>query len=428
MIRVLSCYALVVAFVACGKVSSNNNVDAASGRVCAAGTMSACMQDNLVTCDASGQQVSSMACALGCDATGTPRCKKVDPSNGLASALDDAEHAPDLALMGDTTIDTDAGTITDQSGARTPPTMSKADGPVGVFVVEAKSVTAGKVTVTGSKALAIVAFGAVQINGAISVDATGFGINGPGAVTNDPACAGGNAGPGNSSGEAGGGGGGFGTKGGSGGSGGSPTVAGGTSGGASGTIELVPLRGGCPGGRASNKFNGYAAGGGGGAIQIVSSTSITIADNGFVSANGGGGQGPSGPVACIINSPCGNGESGGSGGGILLEAPVVTVATNGGIVANGGGGTCSVSGSAQGGQRSAMPAMGQSCSGNNGSGGNGAAAAIGALNGAPGSGSFPVGGGGGGAGRIRINVPLGSTFSPVGVVSPAATVGTLGMR
>ncbi|HEU4731513.1 MAG TPA: hypothetical protein VFT22_26645, partial [Kofleriaceae bacterium] len=173
----------------------------------------------------------------------------------------------------------------------------------------------------------------------------------------------------------------------------------------------------------------YASGGGGGGIQIVSNTSITIGDNGFVSANGGGGQGPSGQVACLVGTPCGNGEGGGSGGGILLEAPVVTVAASGGIVANGGAATCRVAGSAQGGQLSANPSAAQTCSGDVGSGGNGAAGALGALNGVSGSGSNPVGGGGGGgAGRIRVNVALGTTFSPAGLVSPAASVGVLGAR
>jgi hypothetical protein len=427
--------AAVLAIVACGKVQSHD-ADApqqadAPARVCAVGQTTTCSQNTLITCDANGQQVSTETCALGCDSTGTARCKRVDPSNGLATALDNAAMAPDLVLMGQATIDTDAGTITDQSGPRTPPTTSIAGPPVGVFVIEAKTFTANKVTVTGTRALAIVSFGAVQINGALGADASGFGVNGAGAVPGDTTCHGKIAqGPQNNAGQAGGGGGGYGTKGGTGGTGGSPLLTGGAGGQPSGTIELVPLRGGCPGGTASNQSTNYSPGGGGGAIQIVSNTSITVADQGFVSANGGGGVGPVGPLFCIVGNPCGQGEGGGSGGGILLEAPVVTISAQGGVVANGGGATCVVFGSASGGLLSDQAAPGQDCGGGaTGNGGNGAAGALPALNGGNGTGNVPVGGGGGGgAGRIRINLPIGSTFTPAGVVSPAPTLGTLGAR
>src|SRR5712691_11228974 len=75
--------AVLVVVAACGKVQDNNNIDAA-GRVCAAGATTTCKQDNLITCDSDGNQTSMLACPLGCSATGTARCKLVDPSNGLA--------------------------------------------------------------------------------------------------------------------------------------------------------------------------------------------------------------------------------------------------------------------------------------------------------------------------------------------------------
>src|SRR5262249_13522125 len=156
----------------------------APGRVCAAGATTACTQDNLVTCDADGNQVSTVACPLGCSATGTARCKLVDPSNGLADALAAPAQAPDLGLMGATTIATDAGTVIDQSGPRTPPTTALNGAPIGVFVIEAKKITAGKVTVTGKRALALVSFGPVAINGQLSLNASGFGGSGAGALLN----------------------------------------------------------------------------------------------------------------------------------------------------------------------------------------------------------------------------------------------------
>ena len=105
------------------------------------------------------------------------------------------------------------------------------------------------------------------------------------------------------------------------------------------------------------------------------------------------------------------------------------VSALGGVVANGGGASCSVSFSASNGLLSATPAPAQTCGGSTGSGGNGAAGALGALNGVAGSGNNPVGGGGGGgAGRIRINLPLGTTFAPAGTISPAPSIGTLATR
>lgn len=219
--------------------------------------------DELVTCDAEGQITSTETCMLGCNAAAS-RCNKLDPSNGLAELLDETATAADLDLVGDAVIDTDAGTITDMTGVKTPVTATLSSGlPVPIFAVIVKSFTAENVKVTGTRALAIVSAGMVTLKGNLSVSAIG-GTNGPGALTTDTTCHGGDAGPGNDQGQAGGGGGGFGTVGGRGGADGNPTVQGGAAGGVSGSIELVPLRGGCPGGRASEKRMKNAAGGGGG--------------------------------------------------------------------------------------------------------------------------------------------------------------------
>ena len=179
MSRCVLGFVVALAVTACGAVKSTSGDDAPSGRVCAVGSTTACSGDNLITCDADGNQVTSEVCTLGCNASGTSQCKLVDPSNGLAMALDNAKLAPDLALMGVTTIDTDAGTITDQTGARTPPTTTVTGGPVDIFVIEAKTFTApAQVLVTGTHALAIVSFGAVEIDKQLGVDASGFGIRG----------------------------------------------------------------------------------------------------------------------------------------------------------------------------------------------------------------------------------------------------------
>lgn len=425
---------------ACGSVDSTP-IDAAidateidareidAALACPIGVTTMCSGSDLVTCDGQGNVTATTACPLGCN-QGAGRCNKVNPSNNLAAFFDEAEGATDLVLMGQTTIDTDAGTITDQSGARTPLTSTVTTGvPVGVFVIKVKSFqTGGIVTVVGSRALAIVSAENVTINHVLSMSARGE-LNGPGAIATDTTCRGGSAAAGNVNGDAGGGGGGFGTAGGRGGTGGNPQIAGGTPGGTVGVPELTPLRGGCPGGRASDAPANHFAGGGGGAIQIVSGTLISIGDGGFIAAHGAGGKGPTGPIFCIVDVPCGVGEGGGSGGAILLEAPAITVAATGGIVANGGGGKCGVFGSASGGTNNATPAPGQTCGGDTGSGGNGSAGGVAAQNGGNGLNDDPVGGGGGGgAGRIRVNLPLGTSFTPMGVVSGASSAGSLGVR
>ncbi len=421
--------------VGCGTVK-NTDVDAALQidapiTSCPVGTLQVCTSNTHLTCDAQGNMISSETCGLGCN-TSEPRCNKVNPSNGLASALDDAEQAADLILMGTATIDTDAGTISDQSGPRTPLTSTLTVGlPVGVFVIKAKNVTANAVTVTGTKALAIVASGTITIGGNLSVSGR-LDTSGPGAL--DAVCRAGSAPAGNSAGGGGGAGGGFGTAGGKGGAGGSPTTQGGVAGPAAGNVELVPLRGGCPGGNARDRLLDVDPipsdpGGAGGAIQLVAGVEIKVNAGSFISANGGGGKGNNNNLLCLINTPCGDGEGAGSGGAILLESAKVTIAATGGLAANGGAGSCRISGTAAAGANSETPAPGEACTGDVGSGGAGAAGGIAALNGANGTGTNPVGGGGGGgAGRIRVNLPASQTFSPAGIVSPAATAGVLQTR
>lgn len=423
---------------ACGNVK-NENIDAPPAidaaldapTSCPVGTLNLCTAGTHITCDPQGNITAMETCTLGCN-TGEPRCNKLAPSNNLATAFDEAAQAPDLILSGAATIDTDAGSITDQSGARTPPTSSLTAGlPIGVFIIKAKDVTLNKVVVRGTKALAIVASGTITVTGDVSVSAN-RDTSGPGSLDN--ACRAGSAGAGNANGGAGGAGGGFGTAGGKGGTGGSPVVQGGVAGAVAGNIELVPLRGGCPGGHSSGEVldadpNLADPGGGGGAIQLVAGVEIRVGAGGFVSANGAGGKSRDSITLCLVNTPCGIPQGGGSGGAILLEAPLVTIGATGGLAANGGGGSCAPSGTGAAGGNNATPALGQVCSGATGSGGNGAAGNTAAQAGVNGSGSFPVGGGGGGgAGRIRVNIPLSAQFTPAGVVSPASTIGVLGTR
>jgi len=254
---------------------------------CPVGTTTLCSGNSLLTCDGQGKVTGTQACALGCNTSET-RCFKVAPSNDLAAAFDEAGAATDFVLSGSATIDTDAGTIVDQRGACTPLTSSGTVSPIGMFVIKVKSFqTGGLVTVQGTRALAIVSAGDVKIDHDISVSAR-LEVNGPGAILDSSTCRGTDAAASNVNGEPGGGGGAFGTVGGKGGNGGSPVITGANGGMVAGNPELVPLRGGCPGGRGSGAPSGYAAGAAGGALQIDSGTSIPINTDAALLANGTG--------------------------------------------------------------------------------------------------------------------------------------------
>src|SRR5262245_10935662 len=115
MSRYLAILTCLAALAACGKVASPDAGADTTARACPAGTTTVCTADSLVTCDADGNQLSATPCMLGCNSAAA-RCNKVDPANGLAAFLDEAELAPELTLVGAATIDTDAGTITDTTG------------------------------------------------------------------------------------------------------------------------------------------------------------------------------------------------------------------------------------------------------------------------------------------------------------------------
>ncbi len=423
------CRSLVVLcaapLLACGSVSSKTpdagvaadaSADAAipedapatadAADTCAANEALSCANDTLVVCNSDGTGEESIACALGCHASEI-RCNDVDPSNGLASLLDQTAGKPDINLGGTATIDTNTGEVK-ADGIVVTVTSSVTGSSPAVRVLVVGSLVAGDVTVTGSNALAIVSDGDIRISGHFSLSAT-QDVAGPGALNN--ATCEGKATVSGSQALSGAGGGGFGTAGGRGGSvtntSNNSSAAGGNAGGVTGNATLTPLRGGCD----SGIYSGTVRGHGGGAVQLVSRSKITV--EGIVSANGSSYAG------------------GGSGGGILLEAPLVTVSGN--VVANGGagagGGFAPKAG--ENGRTDNQPAAGgsgvnaTSC----GNGGDGAAGAIGSKPGQDKTvdGLVFGGHGGGGAGRIRVNTaPAGLTST--GIVSPNASLGTLGTR
>jgi hypothetical protein len=341
------------------------------------------------------------------------------PSRGGAQILAPS-NLPEktCATPAATSLDVPSGTFAIDTNVGCDSIVSQPGGPeICVRKFQTVVVSSGAaLTVTGTRALALVATSAMVIDGRIDAGPTGT-TNGPGTVA---------SGTGDS---------GMTSSGGGGAGHGSPGAAGGANAGfitapggpASGTPELVPLRGGARGGAGGASSLGAAAGGGGGGgLQLVSCATLSVNATGVVEAGGAGGAG------ALAIPGAGGGGGGGSGGGILIEGVDITV--SGTLAANGGGGGEGGSPSTSGnagwdGQPSLNPAPGGSGGSVAGDGGSGGARFVSAFSGMGGSGTAASGGGGGGVGHIRINVtPSGAmNLTQAAVISPAHTLGTAGL-
>jgi hypothetical protein len=274
--------------------------DAAGGcRLCEA-NQTACTNGKVSTCDAAGNVVSSEACPLGCFED-QPRCREIDPSNGLGQYLDLVPDPPDLELESGY-FDTGAGTFSTHGGqtiAIPRYLATNSGGPsIRVFVannVRLKNVSAHSTNdpdrVTGP-ALAIVARGEIVIEGRLSVVGTAGGLKSTGCsggigsfFRSDRAVAsggGGHATPGARGGDIG-------------------TFAGGAGGPTTGTDSLVPLRGGCPSGGAEDVETGtvnlYGIAGGG-AVQLSSAVGIDV--RGVIDVRGKYGDYEAAPGVTVI--------------------------------------------------------------------------------------------------------------------------------
>ncbi|MBI5477663.1 MAG: hypothetical protein HY906_02335 [Deltaproteobacteria bacterium] len=418
--------------------------DAAPG-TCTSGAKT-CLGNVLLKCDA-GSWVplkdGPSLCVVG-DLGGY--CGGFYPSNelpkcgGYDSAL--------LAFVADTgapvVIDTDTYTITQNAVELAWVAHAEfdqgADAPaLALFKFDSFQVPAGATVVAvGKRALAVWAQGDVVVAGALRAGGAVITalpvIRQPaGAWTPAATWTAGAGGVGTEG--AGLGGGGYGAKGGAGGHGPPPTSAPGGSGGlVYGTEDLIPLRGGSPGGGASTNRSITA---GGGAIQIVACRSFALRQGGVVSASGQGGTGGtvmlSGGEFLLTG-----GDGGGSGGAILIESPLIhlaaVIAANGG----GGGGGAALGPGTSHGERGedgheddVAAAGGEPASPYAGKGGVGGVLSVpagGNAGSATATGSS-AGGGGGGVGRIRLNVTtldradLGIVDAAGALVSPAPTKG-----
>lgn len=388
-----------------------------------------CANGRVQTCDENGAVVASEMCALGCFED-EPRCRRIDPSNALGSYVDMVTTPPSLDLE-DAVILTESGEIIEAGVPVTgiPTFLAPASVgavPIRVFIVQDLQLANVKVSATQlgttgypettGPALAIVAIGTIKITGRVTVFGGAGGLESPG-------CFGGASVPDyddiNRSLNPGAGGGGHATAGAIG-----AEIrfryAGGVAGGVSGTENLSPLRGGCPGGGYGGPGNLGSPGGG--AFQLSSQKGIEVAA--VIDARGATQTALSG---------------GGAGGGLLLEGATITLRANARLIAIGGAGgsggpgpdpvVLSDDGLPQAGILCAPPS--NYC----GNGGAGAAAGISATPGVSAAastnqtGNVSSGGGGGGLGRIRINTPDRTYIKANTVVEAGATsVGTLSTR
>ena len=325
---------------------------------CTAGMAMSCTGSELTTCNAQGTAFVTESCALGC-ASDEARCLTFEPFNGLGPELAASTLEPEVSLPAGSRIDTDSEVVQDSTGApiAVPTAVVLQAGGESIFVIRGRSLDLAGVTVTGTRPIAFVASGSIDVRGRVSVRAVGS-VPAAGAISSAN-CNGGDmtvmiGGCAPNTFTIGAGGAGNAQAGGFGGTHPSPSNGGGTRSGFS------PLSGGCSGGSQHNPTNTAIVargGGGGGAIQIVSGTRARFIENGVIDVGGGGGQSTAG---------------GGSGGVVIIEAPEVSfIGASAGVAANGGaGGGCGTKGPDA--TFTTSPAVAASCSlffgGNGGTG------------------------------------------------------------
>lgn len=427
---------------------------ASACNVCSPSTTE-CQDNKLVVCSAAGTVTSSNTCTYGCDATADPdTCKSptLVPSNLYDATVTLMPANPcETATLVDLSVPAAGSLMIDTDGAVCTRVKTQAGSLPAICVVVQRNITfaeTSSVTVTGSRALALVATGTMSVSGRINASAVGSNA-GPGAmVTGLGVGANGISMPSGSEsapGNAGGGGGGFGANGGPGGDApGACNTSPCADPGAGGLVQgpnttLIPLRAGSRGGfnsANSGSIRQGFPGGGGGAVQLVGCNTLTIANSAEFDANGGGGGGGV-PGADGPSATPGAGAGGGSGGAFLIEAQSTSISSGAQFYANGGsggGGATLVNGGVSGapgvdGTRGTMAAIGGSAANTAGStsfaGGNGGATSntgspiAASAGGGPAADSMSAaGGGGGGVGRFRINNTAGNLGGSILNASP----------
>ncbi len=407
------------------------HVDGGDANLADAGTCTSlfaeCVGDTLRTCTQIGTMAVDTPCGWGCVPAPAPHCAQLQPTGGAVMGSD---VAPDPSLLSiklaDAIVNTDDGSIT----ANAATLRSAGSGTIAGIDFELRGTDAsmfrfasltvsGPITVIGSRGLALVADGAIDVEGVIDATAscikTAANVGGFAGGTSGNSAAGSGAGAGGGGDNSTGGGGG--AYGGNGGNGGRSSGTGALGGTAFGD-DLISILAGGGGGGGGGGGKGGSGGDGGGAIELASNTRIAVTSGGGINAGGCGGYG----------AQQGNGGGGGGAGGtIVLEAPTIAIA--GALAVNGGGGgaggdcTGSPTGDGMPGQLARTSAAGgQPCGTGGGPGGFGGAGDIGKLAGGAGGNANHSGGGGGGVGRIRMNTRRGAPVDTTGgTLSPALT-------
>ncbi len=397
---------------------------------CARSTQS-CTSNLFTQCDASGDFVAydvpngsatgdpmtiamnGYTCPLGCHST-LPRCGDIDASNGLNVALDQPATSPsgvdlpsDIAIPARTikaintsNFDSVNGltvvTLDNDAPYSVPAELIVQSGAPEILVLKVRSfkVAAGTtITVSGTRALAIVSHFDIYVAGTIDISGA---AGGPGLLTT-AGCVGTYASLAS----------GGGAYLGSGGS----SSTGGAGGSSVQSSVLTPLSGGCGGGTGGLVPGGRAAG----AIQLVSRTQAVFASTALINASGGGGYATCNSANCTSYRATG----GGSGGGSSIEAPLIGFVTGSVVAGRGGNGAASNSGTS-GGQGTPGTTTGSSngpgvtCSGC-GVGGVGGTEST--ISGSAGTGTAPaIAGGGGGVGRCVTRNRTGTLTPPSGTM------------
>jgi hypothetical protein len=382
----------------CGMAGCNADAKRCNQCVANAATCSTSANE-LEQCGADGLPGNREVCLLGCRTTPVAHCAYLEPRY-LPDICDVPTASGDLEVSSAVTIDTGVaanctGGVVAQSGA--PEICVVRHGSIHVAAN-------GTLIGSGSRALALVADGAIAIDGVLDVSANAIssGPGGGGVTSGAQATS-----------DTGGGGAGFATAGAPGGSRSADGEGG--QGGDAGTNPglLTVLVGGR---RPMFVFGGNAprSGGGGGAATLIACRGqLSVA--GVIDAGGGGGQG--GRPGLFAGSMW-SGAGGGSGGNVVLQGASISV--TGQTFANGGGGGAGwVMQGTQDGQSGSdgIRSTTTSAPGGVSFGSEGAGGAGGRLGTLPTSGKHPnssnglPGAGGGAIGFFQTFAPAGATIA-----------------
>ena len=363
---------------------------------CTPNEFEACRGDRALTCNAAGDNFDLIDCEFGCGESGCkpcdrPECEKHIVPRYIPNVCSTLATTPSLVVGADVSLDT-------SSALACTNVVTQATGPE-ICVLHYDTITIERnvtYSVTGTRALALVADHALVVDGVLDVSANGS-TSGPG---------GGIIKSGSGAEVAGGGGAGARVAGAGGGN--ASTDGGAANGGTAAThpSSLTELFGGAQPARTTNN----APGGGGGAVTLISCRGL-LSVPGVIDAGGGGGA-----RATLNMTTYRFAAGGGAGGTVVLQG--MTVNVTGEIYSNGGGGGA---GSAPNGQSggdglpSTSRASGGLAAGGTGNGGAGGTS-FAPNPGQADAGNMP-GAGGGSAGFILTYTPqlVFPTLTPVGV-------------